>query len=122
MRCAGKTLRLDSCNVLHARRGHLVTSPYFVLGSLSMLHGVASLTIRLIMRCVMANWQVKQGTEYLDFVDDSYAVPGRITFFSPADEKRGHYWDRTLTPEQVVKILDRLDKAMEAMERIKDDD
>lgn len=70
----------------------------------------------------MANWQVKQGTEFLDFVDDSYAYPGAIIFFSPAEPEKGHYWDRTLTPEQAAKILNRLDKAMEAMERVKDDD
>ena len=58
----------------------------------------------------MAEWEVRQETDYLEFVDDAYAVPGKVTFFSPAEPEAGFYDDRKMAIEEIPALLEKLDK------------
>ena len=62
-------------------------------------------------------WIVRQETKYLELDHDAFAIPGAITFFSPASPEEGFYDDRELRPEGVAEILTRLDEVYTMIKR-----
>ena len=68
----------------------------------------------------MSKWEVKQETDYIEFIDDAFAVPGAITFHRSAEPEAGIFNDIVLTPADIVEILDSWEEVARALHLLLD--